>query len=105
MARYIGEDGQVYDDNPLPFLFGIIFVVLIIMNMLLTGLLGIGYGATTCVVNFLVSALIAGVLSIYIARRLNRPKVERPPRPCRNCGAPVPSTMRECPKCGRKRFF
>jgi len=105
MARHIGEDGQVHDDNPLPFLFGIIFVVLIMINLIATGLLGFAYGATACVVNFLVSALIAGALSIHIVMRLNRPKVEKPPRPCRNCGAPIPSTMRECPKCGRKRFF
>jgi len=105
MATYTDENGQVQEANPLPFLFGIIFVILIMVNLVLTGFLGIAYDATACGLNFLFSALIAGALSIYMVRRMNRPKVEKPPRPCRNCDASIPGAMRECPKCGRKRYF
>lgn len=105
MARYIDEDGDVREDNPLPLLFGVLLVVFMMIGLVTTGLLGYTFGGPTCVLNFLWSALLAGGLSIYIVRRMNRPKVEKPPRPCRNCGAPIPSLTRECPKCGKKRLI
>jgi hypothetical protein len=105
MARYIGKDGQVYDDNPMPFIFGLMCVVFLIAGLGVSALFKIKYDGTFCALNFLLSGLAAGVSTILIMRRMNRPKDVGPPKPCRNCGAPIPPSTKECPKCGRRRFF